>query len=54
MITVNKVVIDDPNKYKPHPTLRVSLLLNVIKDKIPLIRPTIIMIDVNPTLTLTI
>jgi hypothetical protein len=48
---VSKVVIDNPNRYKLHPTSRTISFLNVITDKIPLINPTTIKIIVNTKLT---
>ncbi|CAF3630933.1 unnamed protein product [Rotaria sp. Silwood1] len=51
---VSNVVIDEPNKYKPQPTSHIILLLNVIKDKTPLINPTIIKMEVDIKLIITI
>ncbi len=51
---ISKVVIDEPNKYKPQPTSRTILFLNVIKEQIPLINPTTIKIIVNAKLNFTI
>ncbi len=50
IIIVTKVVIDEPNKYKPQPTSHIVLLLNVIKERIPLINPIMIRMIVNAKL----
>ena len=36
---VNKDVIDDASRYDPQPTIRSSLFLKVIKEKMLLIKP---------------
>jgi hypothetical protein len=54
IIIVNRVVIDEPKRYKPQPTFRTGLLLNVIIERTPLINPTTIKIIVNDKLILMI
>jgi hypothetical protein len=54
IIVVNKVVIDEPKRYKPQPTSHTYLLLNVIIERIPLISPATIKIIVNAKLILMI
>jgi hypothetical protein len=46
MIIINRVGIDEPNRYKPQPTSHTDLFWNVMKDKTPLVNPmTMKMID---------
>jgi hypothetical protein len=54
IIIVNRVVIDEHNRYKPQPTSRTILFLNVIKERTPSMRPAIIKIIVNAKLNCTI
>jgi hypothetical protein len=54
MIVVNRVVIEEPKRYKPQPTSHTDLFLNVIKDKTPLISPTTMKMITNTKLVLMI
>jgi hypothetical protein len=54
IIVANKVVIDEPKRYKPQPTSRTDLFLNVINERTPLINPDTTKIIVNDKLILMI
>jgi hypothetical protein len=54
IIIVSKTIIDELNRYKPQPTSRTILFLNVIKQKIPLMSPATTKIIVNAKLNCTI
>jgi len=53
MVIVRKEVIDDVRRYMPQPTVRESLLWNVIKERTLLMRPTANMTMVGVVLTFT-
>jgi hypothetical protein len=50
IIIINKVVIDELKRYKPQPTSRTTLFLNVIIERILSTNPPIIKIIVNDKL----
>jgi hypothetical protein len=54
MIIINRVVIDEHKRYKPQPTSRTTLFLNVIIERILSSNPAIIKIIVNDKLILII
>ncbi len=54
MIVVIRVVIDEPNRYKPQPTSHTDLFLNVMKDKTPLMSPMTMNMITNTKLILMI